>query len=54
MEQLEQNNFETLSKEINNLGYRYAVIVDDLCTGCTNCAMVCPDGVITVYRTTGK
>jgi 2-oxoglutarate ferredoxin oxidoreductase subunit delta len=44
----------TLSKEINNLGYRYAVIVDDLCTGCTNCAMVCPDGVITVYRTSGK
>jgi 2-oxoglutarate ferredoxin oxidoreductase subunit delta len=20
------------------------------CTGCTNCAVVCPDGVITVYR----
>ncbi|MCX6163786.1 MAG: ferredoxin family protein [Ignavibacteriae bacterium] len=43
-----------LSKEINNLGYRYAVIVDDLCTGCTNCALVCPDGVIKVYRTSPK
>lgn len=43
-----------LSKEINNLGYRYAVVVDDLCTGCTNCALVCPDGVIKVYRTSGK
>ncbi|MFA5403927.1 MAG: ferredoxin family protein [Ignavibacteria bacterium] len=43
-----------LSKDINNLGYRYAVIVDDLCTGCTNCALVCPDGVIKVYRTGSK
>jgi len=43
-----------LSKDINNLGYRYAVIVDDLCTGCTNCALVCPDGVIKVYRTSAK
>jgi len=43
-----------LSKEINNLGYRYAVIVDDLCTGCTNCALVFPDGVIKVYRTSAK
>jgi 2-oxoglutarate ferredoxin oxidoreductase subunit delta len=22
----------------------------DACTGCTNCSVVCPDGVITVYR----
>jgi 2-oxoglutarate ferredoxin oxidoreductase subunit delta len=22
----------------------------DVCTGCSNCAVVCPDGVITVYR----
>jgi 2-oxoglutarate ferredoxin oxidoreductase subunit delta len=22
----------------------------DYCTGCFNCAIVCPDGVITVYR----
>jgi len=44
-----------LSKEINNLGYRYAVFVNpDNCTGCENCALICPDGVIKVYRTTGK
>lgn len=43
-----------MSKDINNLGYRYAVIIDDLCTGCTNCALVCPDGVIKVYRTSPK
>jgi 2-oxoglutarate ferredoxin oxidoreductase subunit delta len=40
-----------LSKEINSLGYHYAVLVQDNCTGCSNCALVCPDAVITVYRT---
>jgi len=44
----------SLSKDINNLGYRYAVVIDDVCTGCLNCAIVCPDGVIKVYRTSGK
>ena len=44
----------SLSQDINNLGYRYAVVVDDLCTGCLNCALVCPDGVIKVYRTSAK
>jgi len=44
-----------ISKEINNFGYRYAVFVNpDTCTGCENCALVCPDGVIKVYRTSGK
>jgi len=47
-----------LSKEINAKGYHYAVLVEDNCTGCVNCALVCPDAVITVYRTkknsTGK
>jgi 2-oxoglutarate ferredoxin oxidoreductase subunit delta len=46
-----------LSKEINKQGYHYAVLVQDNCTGCVNCALVCPDAVITVYRTrksTGK
>jgi 2-oxoglutarate ferredoxin oxidoreductase subunit delta len=43
-----------LSKEINNLGYRYAVVVNDECTGCVNCALICPDGVIKVYRTSPK
>ncbi len=39
-----------LSKEINKKGYHYAVLVQDNCTGCVNCALVCPDAVITVYR----
>jgi 2-oxoglutarate ferredoxin oxidoreductase subunit delta len=44
-----------LSKEINNLGYRYAVFVNsDNCTSCENCALICPDGVIKVYRNSGK
>lgn len=39
-----------MSREINALGYHYAVLVKDNCTGCVNCALVCPDAVITVYR----
>jgi 2-oxoglutarate ferredoxin oxidoreductase subunit delta len=41
----------SLSGNINIKGYRYAVANNDLCTGCVNCALVCPDAVITVYRT---
>lgn len=40
-----------MSKEVNSKGYHFAMKVNDECTGCTNCAVVCPDGVITVYRT---
>jgi 2-oxoglutarate ferredoxin oxidoreductase subunit delta len=47
-------NAISLSKEINNFGYRYAVVIDDVCTGCMNCALICPDGVIKVYRTDAK
>ena len=43
-----------MSKEINKQGYHYAVLVQDNCTGCVNCALVCPDAVITVYRTKKK
>lgn len=43
-----------LSKEINNLGYRYAIVANDTCTGCMNCALICPDAVIMVYRTSPK
>jgi len=39
-----------LSQNINTQGYHYAVLVKDNCTGCINCALVCPDAVITVYR----
>ena len=43
-----------LSKEINSIGYHYAVLIKDNCTGCINCALVCPDAVITVYRAKKK
>lgn len=39
-----------LSKSVNNKGYNYAEMVGDACIGCSNCAIVCPDSVITVYR----
>ena len=39
-----------LSPKINSQGYHYAVLIKDNCTGCINCALVCPDAVITVYR----
>lgn len=39
-----------MSDELNGLGYRYAKLVLDNCTGCVNCALVCPDSIITVYR----
>jgi 2-oxoglutarate ferredoxin oxidoreductase subunit delta len=43
-----------LSPNINGQGYHYAVLVKDNCTGCVNCALVCPDAVITVYRENRK
>ena len=39
-----------LAKLVNNKGYHYAEMVGDACVGCSNCAIVCPDSVITVYR----
>ncbi|MEI8060653.1 MAG: 4Fe-4S dicluster domain-containing protein [Ferruginibacter sp.] len=44
----------SLSDTINIKGYRYIVANNNVCTGCVNCALVCPDAVITVYRTTAK
>ncbi len=43
-----------LSGTLNIKGYRYIIADNDLCTGCVNCALVCPDAVITVYRTNPK
>jgi 2-oxoglutarate ferredoxin oxidoreductase subunit delta len=43
-----------LSDNINIKGYRYIIANNDACTGCVNCALVCPDAVITVYRTHPK
>ncbi len=39
-----------LSKQVNSKGYHYAEMADDTCIGCSGCAVVCPDSVITVYR----
>jgi 2-oxoglutarate ferredoxin oxidoreductase subunit delta len=40
-----------MTVEVNGKGYHYAYMENpDDCTGCINCAIVCPDGVITVYR----
>jgi len=39
-----------LSSHLNLKGYHYAQLKNDSCTGCINCAIVCPDSAITVYR----
>jgi 2-oxoglutarate ferredoxin oxidoreductase subunit delta len=44
----------SLSDSINIRGYRYVIANNETCTGCINCALVCPDAVITVYRTHPK
>ena len=48
-----QKSLET-SRQINSKGYLYVVKIEDNCTGCINCALVCPEGAITVYRKTEK
>ena len=42
-----------ISDRYNLKGYHPAEWVDPqaLCTGCANCAVMCPDMVITVFRT---
>ena len=49
-----KENALSLGDSINLRGYRYIIANNDLCTGCMNCALVCPDAVITVYRTNVK
>ena len=40
-----------LSQHVNLKGYTPAFMANfENCTGCTNCATICPDAVITVYR----
>ena len=39
-----------LSTRINLNGYKYAELIKDNCTGCINCAIICPESAITVYR----
>lgn len=40
----------SMSDEVNAKGYHYAIKVNADCIGCANCAVICPDGCITVYR----
>lgn len=49
-----KENALVLSDTINIKGYRYIIANNDLCTGCVNCALVCPDALITVWRTNPK
>lgn len=44
-------NVLSLGKEVNAKGYNYVhPLLQDDCIGCTNCAVVCPDSCLTVYR----
>lgn len=40
-----------ISERINIKGYNYAVFDEEKgCTGCANCALMCPEVAIEVYR----
>ena len=40
-----------MSTAVNSKGYHYAYMANpEACVGCTNCGIMCPDGVISVYR----
>ena len=39
------------AKEVNKRGYTFVqTVLEDTCIGCASCAMVCPDGCISVYK----
>lgn len=40
----------SLSDTINIKGYRYIIANNEACNACMDCALVCPDAVITVYK----
>ncbi|MHC4302349.1 MAG: 4Fe-4S dicluster domain-containing protein [Planctomycetota bacterium] len=39
-----------ISKQSNKTGYFPAQTNNNDCTGCAECAIICPDAVIEVYR----
>jgi 2-oxoglutarate ferredoxin oxidoreductase subunit delta len=39
-----------VSSEINAMGFHPVEYTGNGCIGCTNCALICPDVVIEVYR----
>ncbi|BAS29136.1 4Fe-4S dicluster domain-containing protein [Limnochorda pilosa] len=40
-----------LSEAFNSRGYRYSQLTDpDRCTSCAQCARVCPEAAIAVYK----
>jgi 2-oxoglutarate ferredoxin oxidoreductase subunit delta len=41
-----------MSSNLNVKSYHYVQLKNNTCTGCLNCAIVCPDSAITVYRQT--
>ena len=45
-----KENVIIMSNNLNSKGYHFAQSKSDECTGCINCALVCPDGAISVYR----
>jgi len=44
------NDVIKMSVSVNRKGFFYAEMVNGECIGCANCAIVCPDGAISVYR----
>jgi 2-oxoglutarate ferredoxin oxidoreductase subunit delta len=44
------NSCIALSKKVNKKGYNFLEMINEDCIGCANCAVVCPDGIIEVYR----
>jgi 2-oxoglutarate ferredoxin oxidoreductase subunit delta len=48
-----KKNIIEMAQEINNAGYHYAIIADDnktKCTVCMDCAVMCPDRAIEVWK----
>ncbi|MHC4689862.1 MAG: 4Fe-4S dicluster domain-containing protein [Planctomycetota bacterium] len=43
-----------MSEESNKMGYFPANTTNEVCTGCSVCALMCPDACIKVYRDSGK